>query len=140
MASLPLWPWAWPRWYVCGPLAAEVRSPSLPDPWMRGGLGLGAVFVLALVWLQSRFLWWPLSPYGFFIGGTYLMNHMMWSSIFLGWLASSLTLRYGGLRLFRQLRPIFLGLVLGYYIMKLPIAILSACLGITEEGHHYFAY
>ncbi len=92
-----------------------------------------------LVWLQSRFLWWPLSPFGFFIGSSYIMNHVMWVSIFLGWLAASLTLRYGGLRLFRELRPIALGLVLGYYIMKLPVTVLCAILHIQGTGGS-FAY
>ncbi len=137
--SLSVWPWIWPNWYVSGALSWNLRSPVMPDPWMRGALGLGVAFVLGLVWLQGRFLWWPLSPFGFFIGSSYIMNHVMWVSIFLGWLAASVTLRYGGLRLFRQLRPIALGLVLGYYIMKLPVTILCAILHIQGTGGS-FAY
>jgi hypothetical protein len=57
----------------------------------------------------------------------------MWASIFIGWAAATLVLRYGGLRLFRQLRPIALGLVLGYYLTKLPITVLSALFGVTQR-------
>ena len=88
---------------------------------------------MLLVWLQSRFVGWPLSPYGFLIASTYMTNRMMWASTFIGWLAATVVLRYGGLRLFRQLRPIALGLVLGYYITKLPITVLSAVFGVTQR-------
>jgi hypothetical protein len=36
-----------------------------------------------------------------------------WFSIFLGWLIKLGTIRWGGLRTYRTLRPLFLGLVLG---------------------------
>jgi len=62
-----------------------------------------------------------------------MMNHMMWVSVFIGWAAAAIVLRYGGLRLFRTVRPVFLGLVLGYYLPKLPITVLSAIFGITQR-------
>ncbi len=137
--ALDQWPWTWPSWSICAPLAANLESPAMPDNWLRGALGIGAGFVLILVWLQSRFVWWPLSPYGFLIASTYMMNHMMWVSVFLGWAAAVIVLRYGGLRLFREVRPVFLGLVLGYYLPKLPITALSAIFGITQRWGS-FAY
>ena len=137
--TLDQWPWTWPGWSICAPLAAQMRDPSQPDAWLQGALGLGAAFVLGLVWLQSRFVWWPLSPYGFLIASSYMMNHMMWASTFLGWAAATLVLRYGGPRLFHRLRPVFLGLVLGYYLTKLPITVLSAIFGVTQRWG-LFAY
>ena len=35
------------------------------------------------------------------------------ASIFIGWLLKILILRYGGARLFRQVTPFFLGLIVG---------------------------
>jgi len=131
--TLDQWPWTWPNWSVYAPLASNLRSPQMPDNWLRAAVGIGGCFVLILVWLQSRFIWWPLSPYGFLIASTYMMNHMMWVSVFIGWAAAAIVLRYGGLRLFRQVRPVFLGLVLGYYLPKLPITVLSAIFGITQR-------
>ena len=131
--TLDAWPWTWPNWSICQPLASNLRDPTMPDTWLQTAMGIGAAFVLLLVWLQSSFVWWPLSPYGFLMGGTYMVNHMMWSSTFVGWLAATIVLRYGGLRLFRELRPLFLGLVLGYYITKLPITVLSAVFGVTQR-------
>jgi hypothetical protein len=138
-STLDNWPWTWPAWSICSPLVSNVREPAVPENWLRGALAIGGGFVLLLVWLQSRFVWWPLGPYGFLIASTYLMNHMMWASTFIGWAAATAVLRYGGPRLFRQLRPAFLGLVLGYYITKLPITALSAIFGVTQRWG-LFAY
>jgi len=137
--TLDQWPWTWPSWSICAPLAGNIRDPAMPENWLRTALGIGASFVLLLVWLQSRFIWWPISPYGFLIASTYMMNHMLWASTFIGWAAATIVLRYGGPRLFRQLRPAFLGLVLGYYITKLPITVLSALFGVTQRWG-LFAY
>ena len=132
-STLDSWPWSWPNWSICQVLAANIRSPEAPEGVLRAALGVGGGVVLLLVWLQSRFVGWPLSPYGFLIASTYMTNRMMWASTFIGWLAATVVLRYGGLRLFRQLRPIALGLVLGYYITKLPITVLSAVFGVTQR-------
>src|SRR3712207_7705060 len=36
-----------------------------------------------------------------------------WSSVLIGWAIAALVRRYGGLKLYRALRPVFLGLILG---------------------------
>jgi hypothetical protein len=131
--TLDYWPWTWMNSRLGAALAANIRAPEAPDGMLRAALAIGGAVVLGLVWLQSRFVGWPLSPYGFLIASTYYTNTMMWASIFIGWLAATVVLRYGGLKLFRQLRPIALGLVLGYYIMKLPITVLSAIFGVTQR-------
>jgi hypothetical protein len=133
------WPWTWPGWSIFEPMAANLRVPQMPEGWLQAALGIGGSFVLLLVWVQSRFVWWPISPYGFLLASSYMTNHMMWTSIFLGWACAAIVLRYGGLRRFRDLRPFFLGLVLGYYITKLPITVLSAIFGVSQRTGS-FAY
>jgi hypothetical protein len=137
--SLDQWPWTWTSWSIYVPMAANLRVPQMPEAWLQAALGIGGSFVLLLVWLQGRFVGWPVSPYGFLIASSYMMNHMMWTSILIGWACAATVLRYGGLRRFRALRPFFLGLVLGYYITKLPITALSAILGVTQRWGS-FAY
>ena len=73
---------------------------------------LGAAVMLGLSWLRHTFLWWPLHPIGFAVGGTY-MAFFAWSSMCVGWLLKLTILRYGGARLYNKLRPLFLGMVLG---------------------------
>ena len=71
-----------------------------------------AGLMLLLMYLRHRFLWWTIHPIGLPVGGTYVM-FFAWSSMERGWLANRIVLQYGGARLFRRLRPLFLGLVLG---------------------------
>ena len=68
--------------------------------------------MFALTYIRHRFLWWPLHPIGFPVGGTYMM-YFAWSSMFIAWLLKLIILRYGGSKLYRKLRPLFLGMVLG---------------------------
>ena len=41
------------------------------------------------------------------------MMYFAWSSMFIAWLIKLIILRYGGSKLYRKLRPLFLGMVLG---------------------------
>lgn len=38
---------------------------------------------------------------------------VVWFPVFLGWLIKYILLKYGGLRLYKKARPIFLGMILG---------------------------
>jgi len=131
-SSLAAWPFtSYPRW-AFGELDATLRSPEVPDNWLRLAVGTGAAFTLLLVWLHSRFVWWPVSPVGFLIASSYETNRSMWMNVFIAWALSTLIRRYGGLRLFRTLRPAFLGLVLGQYLTQGALAIISSIFGITQ--------
>ena len=130
--SLGYWPFTdYPEWGF-GELDATLRTPELADNWLRAALAIGAVFTLLLVWLHTRLVWWPVSPVGFLIASSYETNRSMWVSVFIAWTLSTLIRRYGGLRLFRTLRPAFLGLVLGDLLTKGALAIVSSILGITR--------
>jgi hypothetical protein len=131
-SSLAAWPFtSYPRW-AFGELEATLRTPEAPDNWLRLAVGTGAAFTLLLVWLHSRFVWWPVSPVGFLIASSYETNRSMWMNVFIAWAVSTLIRRYGGLRLFRTLRPAFLGLVLGQYLTQGALAIISSVFGITQ--------
>ena len=68
--------------------------------------------MLALLALRYQFIWWPLHPIGFITPGQFPMNNV-WFSIFLGWLIKAVVVRSGGLKGYRDARPVFLGVVLG---------------------------
>jgi hypothetical protein len=131
-STLNEWPFtSYPSW-AFGELDASLRTPELPDNWLRLGVALGAGFTLLLVWLHTQYVWWPLSPVGFLIASSYETNRSLWVSVFIAWAISGLIRRYGGLRLFRTVRPAFLGLVLGDYLTKGVLAIISAIFGIRQ--------
>jgi hypothetical protein len=77
--------------------------------------GIGAAIMLVLAILRARFLWWPLHPLGFPFAITPAMQKI-WSSIAVAWLIKAVVLRYGGASLFRKLKPIFFGLILGEFV------------------------
>ncbi len=64
--------------------------------------------------MRARFLWWPFHPAGYLVSGSFGLFRL-WLPIFVSWLVKSLVLRYGGLRMYRQVLPFFLGLVLGEF-------------------------
>jgi hypothetical protein len=62
--------------------------------------------------LRLRYMAWPFHPIGFLVCYSYpLMTG--WFSIFLGWLAKVLIVRFGGIDLFRSARNFFIGLIAG---------------------------
>lgn len=62
--------------------------------------------------MRNRLLWWPIHPMGLAVGATWPMQ-CVWFSIFIAWMIKAVILKYGGIGIFRKLRPLFLGLILG---------------------------
>ena len=74
--------------------------------------GAGTVLVGVLSMLRLRFVSWPLHPVGFLMVFSYPMK-AIWFSIFLGWLAKVMIVKFGGSELFKAARPVFIGLIIG---------------------------
>lgn len=101
----------WPFRYLTS-VANQPEPSFLPRFWFTlSGSGVMAL----LLFLRQRFIWWPLHPLGFPIASTYTIVYYGWLVIFMAWLAKACVLRYGGIRLYRELTPFFLGLVLGEF-------------------------
>jgi hypothetical protein len=59
-------------------------------------------------------------------------NRDIWANALLGWLLATLIRRFGGLRLYRNLRPAFLGLIFGHYLTDAAMAVFAtSVLGAT---------
>ena len=76
--------------------------------WVHIGLGGGIMGTLMLA--QYRFLWWPFHYLGYPVSCVF---GRMWLGVFISWIVKGVVLKYGGVRLFDRLKPIFLGLILG---------------------------
>jgi hypothetical protein len=74
--------------------------------------GIGALAMGLLMYARHRYLWWPAHYLGFPIGATFMISST-WFSILIGWALKAVILKYGGIRQYRKLRPLFLGLILG---------------------------
>ncbi len=69
--------------------------------------------VIVLTFLHLRFTSFPLHPLGYAMTCSY--GSLIWGSFFIVWLLKSLMLRYGGMKLYRQTIPFFLGFALGHF-------------------------
>ena len=103
---------------VHGDAAYNVANPTNPlsDLGVVGprlwATGIGAWLMGFLMYARRRFLWWPVHYLGFPIGATFMISST-WFSVMIGWTLKAVVLKYGGVVLFRKLRPFFLGLILG---------------------------
>ncbi len=92
------------------------ESVARPQSWFGNpdrhnqlaGFGIG----MALLWACSRFPSWPIHPVGILFIRTSI-GHLVWFSIFLGWLCKTTVTQLFGSGMYRKCRPLFLGLVMG---------------------------
>ena len=96
-------------------VANHLANPIPPDWSKLSYFGVGAAVYALLAACQYRFHWWPLHPAGFPVGTLWMMRDIA-LSIFLAWAVKSAVLHYGGIGAYRQVRPFFLGLVVGFFI------------------------
>ncbi|MFN4242202.1 MAG: DUF6785 family protein [Tepidisphaerales bacterium] len=92
--------------YALGGTGANDKHSTL------GHFTFGAAVTAFLAMMRLRFAAWPLHPVGFLLFNSYPMR-MIWFSVLIGWLCKALVVRFGGIELFRALRPLFLGLIVG---------------------------
>ena len=93
----------------------HIQNP-LPTDWTKLSLfGIGAGLYSLLSVFQYRFHWWPLHPVGLTVATLWMVQRIA-LSVFLAWALKTLTLRFGGIGLYRQLRPFFIGLIVGFFL------------------------
>ena len=87
---------------------------------------------MGLLMLARRYwVWWPLHPIGFPISSTF---HWMAFNAFLAWLIKGPILHYGGVHLYRQVRPFFLGMILGHFAIFGVFWIIDSFTGMVGNG------
>ncbi|MCX8052951.1 MAG: hypothetical protein N3B12_04015 [Armatimonadetes bacterium] len=105
-----------------------VGAPQDTGRWSIVGASAG--LILLLTWLRAKLVWFPLHPLGYCVGPGMVW---VWCPFVVAWLIKLLLLRYGGLKLFREAMPFFLGLVFGDYT-------LGAAWSLVEVVWHLPAY
>ena len=104
-----------------------------PDPGDMGLLASGAGLVLLFSLLRFRFARFPLHPVLFLVWGVYATS-MVWASFLVGWAAKTLVVRFGGGKVYHQLRPLFIGLIAGeLFIVGIAIVIDLLYYGLTGK-------
>jgi len=98
--------------FVGGRMYDMIVNPAGPDANGIIAMGAGGVVTVILGMLRLRFWWWPFHPLGYLAANCWGM-HWFWLPFFIGWVWKTLTLRYGGLRLYRQTMPFAIGMIMG---------------------------
>lgn len=93
-------------------LQSWVQNPTQPNPGALIGIGTGFAITMLLGLARTTFIGWPFHPVAYALSASWSI-HIVWMPMLLAWIAKSLILRYGGLRLYRQALPFFYGLILG---------------------------
>lgn len=94
--------------------ANRIVANDLKIGWSRiFWMGFGALFTIALYAIRYRFPNLGLHPIGLAISGSDVLRSGI-SSIFMVWAAKLLILRFGGLNLYRQCKPLIMGFLIGY--------------------------
>jgi len=75
-------------------------------------LGFGAVLCALLEWACLTMPRWPFHPVGLIMTATFYANKA-WASVLFGWLLKILLVKFGGAKLYRAARPVFLGIIMG---------------------------
>ncbi len=89
-----------------------ITNPSGVE--MPGAIAVGAGMLVTffLGAMRLRFWWWPFHPIGYLTASTWVM-YMYYMPFMVGWLAKTLVVRYGGLRLYRRSVPLAIGFIAG---------------------------
>ena len=96
--------------------AAAMQVEESGSPARPLFFGIGLLFTLFLVAMRTLYVWWPFHPLGYALCASWSLI-VFWFPIFVTWLLKSLILRYGGMKLYRQAMPFFLGLIMGEFTL-----------------------
>jgi hypothetical protein len=107
-----------------------LESPETPDNWLLIFALIGAVVMLLLVLCYYLLPWWPIHPIGYLMAYSSSMR-ILWFSFLIGWMCNALCLRYGGAFLYRRVRLVFIGLIIGDFCMGAFWALISLQTGIS---------
>ena len=95
------------RWFTMP--QAHIRGPTY-------AILIGLVFSLGLAALRMNLTWWPFHPVGYAVSGSWSMDQL-WLCIFIAWLIKVLLLKYGGAKAYKPIVPLFVGLILGDFMV-----------------------
>ena len=123
--------------------AAGVGYSQIIVTWMKNKtvissleqyfFGAGVLVAGGLTALRYYFPAWPIHPIGYAIAGSNVVRVVTFS-IFLAWLVKVIVLRVGGVSLYKNTQPIFIGMLSGYVLMVVVASIVDA-IWFPGQGH-----
>lgn len=96
-------------------------------------LGSGGVLTFIMIIGRYLFYWWPLNPIGFVVAASTPIR-VAFFPFLLAWLIQVVLLRIGGVRLYRSVQPLFLGMLVGY-VLGAAVSYLVDGLWFIDQPH-----
>ena len=126
--------WVWYPDYVFSYSTALITTPTGPNwfGWLH--TAIGSMVMILLLLARRLWTWWPLHPIGFPISST--LNWIAFNA-FLAWAIKGPVMRYGGVRLYRKVRPFFLGMILGHFVIFAVFWVIDATTGMVGNSLFY---
>ena len=75
---------------------------------------VGGAITAWLAMMRVRYVGWPLHPLGYALSTSWTVM-VFWFPMLVAWVVKSVVVRYGGMRLYGRLRPLFLGMIFGEF-------------------------
>jgi hypothetical protein len=120
-------------------LATEkILNPTGPSLSGYLRMSAGALFMGGLIIMRQQFLWWPFHPLGFVVSHGSVMDGI-WFTIFLAWLFKAAILKYGGVRIYRNVQPFFLGMALGHIVVGGVWLVIDGFTGMVGNRIHLYS-
>ncbi len=105
----------WYAWQAYTRMNAWINNPvSLPGPGAIVGGVIAFLGSILLIELRKRFFGFPLNPIAYAVTGYWTGDHF-WFPLLIAYICKGITLRYAGLKGYRQALPFFQGLILGEF-------------------------
>lgn len=111
----------------------KLQNPFGASPDRLMFFGIGVLLTVLCGVLRYRFLQWPVSPIGLTVFTTGILQRQVFT-VFAAWLVKFILLKIGGIGLYRQSLPLFMGLMLGY-VLGIGLVFLVDVLFFMGQGH-----
>ncbi len=102
--------------------------PSETEWRHLGFFGFGVILTIGTLLMRIKFLWWQLHPLAYPLAGNWNFGRL-WFPVFIAWTIKTILVRHGGIGAYRKTLPLFLGAMLGEFVMGSIWAILGLSLG-----------
>ncbi len=112
-------------------LTGWLQTPQGPRWGVVPAMGVGLAFAFLLQTLRMRYVNWPFHPLGFAISGDFEMD-LIWMPLLVAWILKTTIIRYGGHKVYQRCVPIFMGLILGQFVVGSILNIVSIALHIPS--------
>jgi hypothetical protein len=91
---------------------------------------VGTLLVVVFSVLRARYVWWPFHPLGFLASSQVDLGYRLPGSFLVAWFFKVIIVRYGGAKLYKTMRPLFVGLVISNVSMDL-LGVLVRCIDLA---------